>query len=101
MHRIPCILRSSLAKRISPSLVRCYAKDIKFGADSRALMLQGVDILTDAVSVTMGPKVNGIIYKLSLMPSVNSKLFKKPCSFLDDFKKIHYVSLFWICHHTA
>lgn len=36
---------------------RCYAKDIKFGAESRTLMLQGVDILADAVAVTLGPKV--------------------------------------------
>nr|AAB20892.1 p60, 60-kda heat shock protein, hsp60 [human, T-cell leukemia mutant Jurkat cell line JPX-9, Peptide Partial, 29 aa] [Homo sapiens] len=29
------------------------AKDVKFGADARALMLQGVDLLADAVAVTM------------------------------------------------
>ena len=33
------------------------AKDVKFGADVRAEMLKGVDVLADAVSVTMGPKV--------------------------------------------
>lgn len=37
--------------------VRRYAKDVKFGPEVRALMLQGVDILADAVAVTMGPKV--------------------------------------------
>merc|ERR1719230_476002 len=31
-------------------------KDIKFGVDARALMLQGVDKLADAVQVTLGPK---------------------------------------------
>ena len=36
---------------------RSLAKDIKFGSDARILMLQGVDILADAVAVTMGPKV--------------------------------------------
>lgn len=36
---------------------RHYAKDVRFGTDVRALMLQGVDILADAVAVTMGPKV--------------------------------------------
>lgn len=35
---------------------RSYAKDIRFGADVRAQMLAGVDILADAVAVTMGPK---------------------------------------------
>ena len=34
------------------------AKDVRFGAEVRAEMLKGVDILADAVSVTMGPKVN-------------------------------------------
>ena len=33
------------------------AKDVRFGADVRKEMLKGVDILADAVSVTMGPKV--------------------------------------------
>ena len=36
---------------------RSLAKEIKFGSDARVLMLQGVDILADAVAVTMGPKV--------------------------------------------
>lgn len=33
------------------------AKDIRFGVEARALMLQGVEQLADAVKVTMGPKV--------------------------------------------
>lgn len=32
-------------------------KDIKFGVEARALMLEGVDKLADAVQVTLGPKV--------------------------------------------
>lgn len=37
---------------------RNYAvKDIRFGVEARALMLQGVEELADAVKVTMGPKV--------------------------------------------
>jgi len=31
-------------------------KDVRFGVDARALMLQGVDKLADAVQVTLGPK---------------------------------------------
>ena len=34
------------------------AKDVRFGAEVRAEMLKGVDILADAVCVTMGPKVS-------------------------------------------
>ena len=30
------------------------AKDVKFGADAREKMLRGVDILADAVQVTLG-----------------------------------------------
>ncbi len=36
---------------------RFSAKDIRFGVEARALMLQGVEQLADAVQVTMGPKV--------------------------------------------
>jgi len=32
------------------------AKDVKFGGDARALMVQGVNILANAVKVTLGPK---------------------------------------------
>ena len=37
------------------------AKEIKFGSDARALMAQGVDILADAVSVTLGPKGRNVV----------------------------------------
>jgi chaperonin GroEL (HSP60 family) len=32
------------------------AKEVKFGADARDRMLHGVDILANAVKVTLGPK---------------------------------------------
>src|SRR5262245_7732485 len=32
------------------------AKDVKFAADARTRLLRGVDILADAVKVTLGPK---------------------------------------------
>jgi len=32
------------------------AKEVKFGADARSRMLKGIDILADAVRVTLGPK---------------------------------------------
>ena len=37
------------------------AKEIKFGTDARALILQGVDILADAVKVTLGPKGRNVV----------------------------------------
>src|ERR1700759_3087145 len=40
------------------------AKDVKFGSDAREKMLPGVDILADAVQVTLGPKgLNVVIDK--------------------------------------
>lgn len=59
MLRLPSVLRQlrPVSRALAPHLTRSYAKDVKFGADARALMLQGVDLLADAVAVTMGPKV--------------------------------------------
>ena len=37
------------------------AKDVKFGADARERMLRGVDILANAVKVTLGPKGRNVI----------------------------------------
>ena len=37
------------------------AKDVKFGTDARNLMLEGVNILADAVKVTLGPKGRNVI----------------------------------------
>ena len=34
------------------------ANELKFGRDARVNMLKGVDVLADAVAVTMGPKVS-------------------------------------------
>lgn len=59
MFRLPTLMRQvrPVSRALAPHLTRAYAKDVKFGADARALMLQGVDLLADAVAVTMGPKV--------------------------------------------
>src|ERR1700733_1970988 len=37
------------------------AKDVKFSADARERMLRGVDILANAVKVTLGPKGRNVI----------------------------------------
>jgi chaperonin GroEL len=51
-------LRRSAAKaaRSTPALTRGAHKEIKFSNEGRAAILKGVDILADAVSVTLGPK---------------------------------------------
>lgn len=55
MLRSPAMFRGLV--RTANQGRRFYAKDLKFGADARAQMLAGVDMLADAVAVTMGPKV--------------------------------------------
>jgi len=37
------------------------AKDVKFGADARERLLRGVDILANAVEVTLGPKGRNVV----------------------------------------
>jgi chaperonin GroEL len=37
------------------------AKDVKFGTDARTKMLRGVDILANAVKVTLGPKGRNVV----------------------------------------
>src|SRR5918995_631143 len=41
------------------------AKDVKFSRDARARLLKGVDILADAVKVTLGPKGRNVILEKS------------------------------------
>ena len=69
MYRLPSIIRPAsrlfspkllaprLAVGFSTSQQHKSAKELKFGADARVNMLKGVDVLTDAVAVTLGPKV--------------------------------------------
>ncbi|MFP6835184.1 MAG: TCP-1/cpn60 chaperonin family protein, partial [Pseudomonadales bacterium] len=37
------------------------AKDVQFGDDARSRMLEGVNVLCDAVKVTLGPKGRNVI----------------------------------------
>src|SRR5512142_1590660 len=41
------------------------AKDVKFSGDARDRMLRGVDILNDAVKVTLGPKGRNVVIEKS------------------------------------
>ncbi|MBZ3890251.1 60 kDa heat shock protein, mitochondrial [Sciurus carolinensis] len=67
MLPLPTVLRQMrpVSRALAPHLTRAYAKDVKFGAVARALMLQGVDLLADAVTVTMGPKGKTVIIEQS------------------------------------
>ncbi|MCP4044919.1 MAG: chaperonin GroEL, partial [Gammaproteobacteria bacterium] len=37
------------------------AKDVRFGEDARGKMLRGVNVLADAVKVTLGPKGRNVV----------------------------------------
>lgn len=41
------------------------AKDVKFGAEARAKMMTGVDVLANAVKVTLGPKGRNVVIEKS------------------------------------
>ena len=41
------------------------AKEVKFGSDARSRMLEGVDILANAVKVTLGPKGRNVVLEKS------------------------------------
>ena len=41
------------------------AKDVRFAEDARARMMRGVDILADAVKVTLGPKGRNVVIEKS------------------------------------
>src|SRR5436305_5982835 len=41
------------------------AKEVRFGGDARTHMIRGVDILADAVKVTLGPKGRNVVLNKS------------------------------------
>ncbi|QOI10782.1 chaperonin GroEL [Blochmannia endosymbiont of Colobopsis nipponica] len=49
------------------------AKDVKFGNDARAKMLRGVNVLADAVKVTLGPKGRNVVLDKSFGAPVITK----------------------------
>ena len=59
MHRLSTTSSRSLrraAAKVKPTLARGAHKEIKFSNEGRAGILKGVDVLANAVSVTLGPK---------------------------------------------
>jgi chaperonin GroEL len=49
------------------------AKDIKFGLDARERILKGVNILADAVKVTLGPKGRNVVLQRAYGPPLITK----------------------------
>ncbi|EDW46050.1 GM25488 [Drosophila sechellia] len=51
--------------------VRSFANDIRFGAEARCLLMQGVNVLANAVATTLGPKGrNVLIEQLLISPRI-------------------------------
>jgi chaperonin GroEL (HSP60 family) len=48
-------------------------KDIKFSSDARNLMLDGVNMLANAVKVTLGPKVEMLLLTVHLARLISPK----------------------------
>ena len=48
--------RAGAGARMQQQIRHMSGKEIKFGVEGRAAMLKGVDLLADAVQVTLGPK---------------------------------------------
>ncbi|PQM35757.1 Heat Shock Protein [Prunus yedoensis var. nudiflora] len=67
------------------------AKEIKFGVEARALMLNGVEDLADAVKVTMGPKGRHVVIEQSFgAPKVTKDgvTVAKSIEFKDKIKNV-------------
>nr|AXU24979.1 heat shock protein 60-1 [Tytthus chinensis] len=70
------IVCSGARRRIFSNIRSCFiqdkksAKQLKFGMEAKKLMLQGVDAIADAVSVTLGPKGRNVILQGSRKPKV-------------------------------
>lgn len=101
MHRLSTTrsLRRAAAKAKQPSLVRGAHKEIKFSNEGRAAILKGVDVLANAVSVTLGPKGRNVIIEQSFGgPKITKGAFlASSCSLLTvsdrrcDCRQIHLV----------
>lgn len=50
------------------------AKDVKFGNDARVKMLRGVNVLADAVKVTLGPKGRNVVLDKSFGARLSLKM---------------------------
>jgi chaperonin GroEL len=44
------------------------AKEVRFSTEARKKLLRGVDILADAVKVTLGPKGRNVVLDMSFGP---------------------------------
>ena len=87
---------STLSRRSKGSISRQHArhasgKIVKFGVEGRAKMLEGVNLLADAVQVTLGPKGRNAILAQSYGPPKITKdgvTVAKHIEFKDPFENM-------------
>jgi chaperonin GroEL len=78
MHTSSRTLRRAAAK-VKPTLTRGAHKEIKFSNDGRASILKGVDVLANAVSVTLGPKgQHHVLHSWEMNPNETNPPFYRP-----------------------
>eukprot|EP00804_Cyclotella_cryptica_P018512 CCRYP_004345-RA/>CCRYP_004345-RA protein AED:0.04 eAED:0.04 QI:167/1/1/1/1/1/2/101/577 len=82
--------RSNVAsKLVGSTRTMAKGKEIKFGVEGRAAMLRGVDLLADAVQVTLGPKGRNAIIAQPYGPPKITKdgvTVAKSIDFADNFE---------------
>uniref|UniRef100_A0A2K6TY73 60 kDa heat shock protein, mitochondrial n=1 Tax=Saimiri boliviensis boliviensis TaxID=39432 RepID=A0A2K6TY73_SAIBB len=81
-------MKRSGSRVLAPHLTQAYAKDVKFSVDAQALMLRGIDLLADAIAVTMRP-ITVIIEQSWVSPKVTKDgvTVAKPIDLKDKYKK--------------
>jgi len=61
LSRRSLALKKTQSQLVATQRFNFAGKDIKFGTEARALMLEGCDMLADAVQVTLGPRGRNVV----------------------------------------
>ncbi len=80
------------------------AKDVKFGGDARARMMEGVNILANAVKITLGPKGRNVVLEKSFgAPTVTKDgvSVAKEIELKDKFENMGAQMLKEVASHTS
>ena len=70
------------------------AKDVKFGGDARQKMLEGINVLAEAVKVTLGPKGRNVVMDKSFGAPRISKDGVTVAKEIDLKDKFHLIDLY-------
>ena len=90
-------LRRASAKAARAVLARGAHKEIRFSNEGRASILKGVDVLANAVSVTLGPK--GLFFSVSLCSCYPRVLLTCPVAHRSE--RYHRAVVWWSQNHQG